>query len=89
MFSDLRQRGEKIIFVGPEKRIGGGAGRDHSRYFAAHKFCSDLLFGDAGIFHLLADGNFETFADELANVAFGGVVRYSAHGHSDAFFFVT
>jgi hypothetical protein len=81
--SHLRQRCQEIIFFGPEKRIRRCSGRDHARDFAAHEF-----LGEASVFHLLADGDLETFANELADVAFRRVVRHSAHGHGDAFFFV-
>ena len=80
--------GEKIIFVRVEGRISGGAGGDDTSDFASHQFCAHLFLGELGIFHLFADGDFETFADEFADVAFGGVVRHSAHGDGNAFFFV-
>src|SRR5207248_2494905 len=35
-----------------------------------------------------ADGNLESFADQLGNVIFRGVIRYPAHGDGNAFFLV-
>ena len=66
-----------------EGRICGGAGGDDPRDFAPHQF-----LGQARIFDLLADRDLESLADQLRDVAFGGVVRHAAHGNGDAFFFV-
>ena len=79
----LRDRGEKIVFLGTERRIGRRARRDHARDFTPHQ-----LLGQSRILHLLADGDLESLADQLRDVAFGSVVRHAAHGNGDAFFFV-
>ena len=45
--SDLRQRGQKIIFFRTERRIRRGAGRDDTRDFAPHQLswpAADLPF---------------------------------------------
>src|SRR4029077_20092514 len=81
--SNLSQGSEKVIFLRTERRVSGGSGRDHARHFTSHKF-----FRDPGIFHLLADGDLESLAYELGDVAFGGVVGYPAHRDRDPFFLV-
>ncbi len=85
----MRESSEKIVFVRIKGRIGSGAWGDDARDFAAYEFRAELFPGELGIFHLLADGDFETFPDEFADVAFGGVVGNPAHGNGDTFFFVT
>ena len=79
----LRDGGEEIVFFGTERRIGRGARRDHPRDFAPHQF-----LGQARVFHLLADRDLESLANQLGDVALGGVVRHATHGDGDAFFLV-
>ena len=74
---------EKVIFLGAKLRVSRSARRHHASDFAFHQ-----LLGNAGIFHLFADGHLESLADELGDVAFGGVVGNSAHRHGNAFFLV-
>ncbi len=88
MLSHLRECGQEIVFLRPQQRIRRRPGSDHPRHFATNQLRADLLPGQARIFHLLANGYFETFTDELPNVAFRRVVGHSAHGHRDAFLFV-
>src|SRR6266850_545555 len=77
-------RSEEIIFAGVEDGdIGGRAGRDHANDFAANEFLAR-----AGLLHLVADGDFETGANQARDVAFGGVIRNAAHGNGLAFFAV-
>ncbi len=74
--------GEEIIFARVEHgAVGGGAGRDDADDFAA----DDFLAG-AGLLHLIADGDFESGADEAGDVAVGGVIGDAAHGNGLAFF---
>ena len=86
--TDLRKRGEEVIFFRTQQRIRGRAGRDYPRNFAANQFRANLFPGQPRIFHLLADGHFETLTDQFADVSFRRVVGNSAHGHRDAFLFV-
>ncbi len=79
----MRHCCQKIIFLGAKRGIGGGARRDYAGDFAPHQF-----LGHTRIFHLLADRDLESFADQLGNVAFGGMMRYAAHRYGDALFFV-
>jgi hypothetical protein len=75
-------RGEEIIFAGVEDGdICGGAGGDDADDFAADDF-----FSGAWLLHLIADGDFESGADQASDVAFGGVVGDAAHGDGLAFF---
>ena len=77
-----RHRSQKIVFADIEDRdIGCGAGSDH-----AHNFAANQLLARAGLFHLVADGDFETGADQTRDVTLGGVVRNTAHGNGLAFF---
>ena len=55
---DRHQRCEKIIFLRSQRRIGGGARRDHACDLAPHQ-----LFRQTGIFHLLADCDLIPAAD--------------------------
>ena len=64
-------------------RVSRGAWRKHTSDFAL-----DQRFGDARVLHLFADGDLESFADQLGNVTFGRVVRHAAHGYCDAFFLI-
>ena len=81
---DLRHRCQKVVLLRTQRRIRSRAGRDYSRDLAANEF-----LGQTGILHLLADGDLESFADELGNVAFRRVIRYATHGDGHAFFLIT
>ena len=77
-----RDRREEIVFAGVEDgAIGGGAWRDDADDFAA----DDFLAG-AGRFHLIADGDLESGADQAGDVAVGGVIGDAAHGNGLALF---
>ena len=79
----LRDRREKIVFFRTQRGICRRARRDHSRHFPPHQ-----LLGHARIFHLLADRDLESLANQLGDVSFGGVMGYAAHGNGDTFFLV-
>src|SRR5260221_2674245 len=82
--SALRNGGEKIVFAGVENGdISGGA-----RSYSADDFAAKEFFAEAGRFHLIADGDFETVADQASDVAVGGVIRHAAHGNGLTFFAV-
>ena len=75
--------GEKVVFFGVEGGVGGGAGSDDAGHFAADEF-----LGEAGVFNLFANSDLETAADQLGDVAFGGMIRYAAHRDVNALFLV-
>ncbi len=78
----MRYGGEEIVLTGVENGdVGGSAGS-----YDAGDFAADEFFAGAGLFHLLADGDFETGADEAGDVAVGGVIRDAAHGYGLTFF---
>src|SRR5258708_8444659 len=78
----LGDRGEKIIFARVEHgRVRSGAGRDDANDFAAYD-----LFTGAGLLHLVANGDFESGADEARDVAVSGVIRHAAHRNRLALF---
>jgi len=80
--SVLGNGGEEIIFAGVEDgNVGGGAGGDDARNFAAHEFLAG-----AGLLHLFADGDFEAGADKAGDVTVSGVIRDAAHGDGLALF---
>ena len=78
-----RDSGEEIVFLRTQGRVCRGAGSDDPSYFSAHEF-----FCQTRIFYLLADGDFESFTDQLRDIAFSGVMGYAAHRDGDALFFV-
>src|SRR5271154_937280 len=79
----LGQRRQEIIFFRTQQRISRSPRRDYPRHFSPYEF-----LGQPWIFHLLADGHLEAFADKLAYIAFRRMVRDAAHGYGNAFFFV-
>ena len=79
----MRHSGEEVVFLGAERRIGGRPGRDYARDLAPHQFLCQPR-----ILHLLANGDLESFANQLGNVVFRGVIGHAAHGDGDAFFLV-
>ena len=81
--SSLRDGGEKIVFFGAERGIGRCARGDDASDFSPHQ-----LLRHSRVFDLLADGDLEALADQLRDVAFGGVMGDAAHRDGDAFFFV-
>ena len=81
--SHLRDRGQKIIFVRPQRRIRRRSWRDHPRHFPPYQF-----LGEAWIFHLLANRDLESLANQLSDVPLGRVIGHAAHGNRDSFFFI-
>ena len=77
------ERGEEIVLVRSHLRIGGGAGGEHARDLAPHQLGCQLW-----IFHLVANRDLVALADELADVALGGMVGDAAHRNGHAFFLV-
>ena len=55
----------------------------------ASDFAADDLLRNFGIFHLLADGDLESLADQLGDVAFGCVIGHATHGDGDPFFLIS
>ena len=78
-----RRRARKLFSSELSEESAAVPGRDHASDFAPHQFLRN-----ARIFHLLADGDLESLADQLRDVAFGGVVGNAAHRDGDAFFLV-
>ena len=75
-FRRAGDRGQEIILLGLEDaQVGGRPGRDD-----AHDFAPDQPFAGAGLFHLVADGDFEAGAEQAREVGLGGVVGHAAHG---------
>src|SRR5215467_3906624 len=78
----LIHSGEKIVLLGFKNGdVGGGA-----RSYDAHHFAADDLFARSRSFHLIADGDFESGANQTGDVAVGRVVRNAAHGDRLALF---
>src|SRR4051812_28905381 len=75
---------KKVIVFRSQTGIRRRARRDHACDFAPHQF-----FRDSRIFHLLADGYLEPFADELSDVSLSRVIGNTAHRYRDAFFLIT
>src|SRR3984957_8407120 len=61
--------------------VGGGSRRDD-----ADDFATDDFLAGTGRFHLIADGDLESCADETRDIAVGGVIRDAAHGNRLALF---
>src|SRR5467141_1596046 len=81
MFGDGR---EEIVFAGVKKRpVSSRTWRYHAHHLAAHE-----LFARTGQFHLIADRDLESGANQARDVAFRGVVRNAAHGNRLALFAV-
>src|SRR5882762_318937 len=79
MFGDRR---EKIVFACVEERdVSCGPRSDDAHHFAANEFLSR-----AGLLHLIADGDFETSANQPRDVALGGMIRDATHGNGLALF---
>src|SRR5467141_3790938 len=79
MFGDGR---EEIVFAGVKKRpVSSRTWRYHAHHLAAHE-----LFARTGQFHLIADRDLESGANQARDVAFRGVVRNAAHGNRLALF---
>ncbi len=75
---------EEIIFAGVEE----GDVRRGPRRDDAHDFAADEFLARAGLFHLIADRDFESRANQTRDVAFRGVIRYTTHGNWLALFAV-
>ena len=52
------------------------AGRHHPRHFPL-----DDVLGEAGVFHLVADGDPIPLRNQASDIALDGMVRYAAHRH--------
>jgi hypothetical protein len=73
---------EEIVFAGVEQRaIRGGA-----RRYDAHNLAADQLLARAGQFHLIANRDFESGANQPRDVAFGSVVGNATHRNGLALF---
>ncbi len=72
---DFKIGSQEIVLFLAECGVERGARRKDARDFAAHD-----LFGELGIFHLVADGDAVALAQEAREVAFDGVVGDAAHG---------
>ena len=81
--SSPRHASQEIIFFRAEMHVSRGAWRKHTRDLALYQ-----RLGNARIFHLFADGDLKSLADQLGNVTFGRVVRHAAHRYRDAFFLI-
>ena len=68
--------------AGVQQRVfGDGAGSDDAGYRPLdHRLAAPLL-GFGGIFHLLADGNLDSLADQPRQIAFMTMHRHAAHGN--------
>ena len=72
-------RAEEVVLLRAKLGIGGGAGSDDASDLAAHQ-----LLGKLGVLHLVAHSDLVSLANELGDIALGGVVGNSAHGDGDA-----
>ncbi len=72
---DFKIGGQKIVLFLAECGVERGARGKDAGDFAAHD-----LFGELGIFHLVADGDAVALAQEAREVGFDGVVGDAAHG---------
>jgi len=70
------ESGEEIVLFLAEAGVERSAGGEYARDFAAN----DLL-GELGVFHLFADGDAETLAQEPLKIALRRVIRDAAHGN--------
>src|SRR5260370_13788318 len=68
---------EETIFAGVEE----GDVRCGTRRDDPHDFAADQLLAWAGLFHLIADRDFEAGSNQPRDVTFSGVVGNSAHGN--------
>src|SRR5579872_3364479 len=82
--SYLRERCEKVVLFRSERRIGGRARRNDPRHLSTNQLLRNL-----GIFHLFADGDLESTANQLSDVSLSRVVGHAAHRHCNSFFLVT
>ncbi len=78
-----RHAAQEVVLLGAEMRVGSGARREHPRDLALHQ-----LLGDSRVLHLLADGDLESFANELGDVILSRVVGDTAHGYRNALLLV-
>src|SRR6185437_197213 len=72
--------GQVVGLLGGEGGIESGPGGEDPRHFAANDLLRQLR-----VFHLIADGDAEAFAQQAGDVALGRVVGYAAHGHTALF----
>ncbi len=78
-----RHRRQKIVLLGVQRRIGRRPGSDHTRHLTTHQFGRQPR-----VFHLFADRDLVTAADQFRDVSLGRVVRHATHGNRHALFFV-
>ena len=72
-----------ILMRTQQAGLGDRARRDDPCHFAPHQF-----FAWARFLHLLAERDPEAFLNQPRDVAFGGVIRHTAHGNGLIFFLV-
>src|SRR5579859_7638820 len=72
----MRRHGrEEVVLASVEN----SAVCSRSRRYDADDFAADDLLARSGRFHLIADGDFESGANETCDVAVGSVIRDAAH----------
>ena len=74
---------QEVVLLRLELRVGRRARRDHARHFAL-----DDLLRHPRVFHLIADGDLESLANQLGDVVLRRVIRHAAHRNGDALFLV-
>ncbi len=74
---------QEIVFFRLKLRVSRRSRRDHARHFALYN-----LFRRPRVFHLFADGNLESLANQLGDIVLGRVIGHAAHRDGDAFFLV-
>ncbi len=79
----FRHSRQKIALLRGSRNLRRRARRDYPRYFPPHQ-----RLRLTRVFHLLAQCDLESLANELGDVPFGGVIGNPAHGYLRAFFFI-
>ncbi len=64
--------------------LGQRAWRDDAHHVAPDDGFRSPLLGFSGVFQLLADRDLEALADQLGEIAVGGMDRHAAHGNIGA-----
>ena len=76
----LGERGQVIVAARVEQAVlGQGARRDDAHHVAPDHRLGAALLGLGRILDLLADRDLEALADQLGEIALGGVHRHAAH----------